>query len=386
VSGPWETDVSLALATLIFEWRRYSAAVIALAFSGLLLLAITGIVLGIGQSATATVDRSAADLIVLDAHSESMLQTGGLPRRIKPAVYLNPEVLTVDEMTGFGAQFRNQPPVGQKKKSTFVQIMGVDPYPGSGNMPTDFTEATRVALLQPYTVAVDRTALAQLGVKLGDLATLNGRTVKVATLLDGYASINQALVITSRDTLRLISNTPSGPNTGPLMIKLRDPAKAELIRNQLNAVSGGKYRAWTKPELSKADQSALMKEQTVGVLVGFIGILSVFIGIGITSQTLRGAILANIKEFASLRALGVSMGSLRVIVVELSFWVGVTGIGLAGLMTFAVGRLAAMGAVPMSFPFWLLGSVSVMLLFIALMSGLMSLGMLKKSQPADLLR
>jgi putative ABC transport system permease protein len=378
--------VSLALATLIFEWRRYSAAVIALAFSGLLLLAITGIVLGIGQSATATVDRSAADLIVLDAHSESMLQTGGLPKRIKPAVYLNPEVLTVDEMTGFGAQFRNQPPVGQKKKSTFVQIMGVDPYPGSGNMPTDFTEPTRVALLQPYAVAVDRTALAQLGVKLGDLATLNGRTVRVAALLDGYASINQALVITSRDTLRLISNTPSGPTTGPLMIKLRDPAKADLIRNQLNAVSGGKYRAWTKPELSKADQSALMKEQTVGVLVGFIGVLSVFIGIGITSQTLRGAILANIKEFASLRALGVSMGSLRIIVVELSFWVGVTGIGIAGLMTFAVGKLAAMGAVPMSFPFWLLSSVSVMLLFIALMSGLMSLGMLKKSQPADLLR
>ena len=38
------------------------------------------------------------------------------------------------------------------------------------------------------------------------------------------------------------------------------------------------------------------------------------IGVGITSQTLRGAIMANIKEFASLRALGVGMGSLNRIV------------------------------------------------------------------------
>ena len=78
--------------------------------------------------------------------------------------------------------------------------------------------------------------------------------------------------------------------------------------------------------------------------------------------------------------------SLRVIVVELSFWVGVAGIGIAGLLLLAVGKLAAMGSVPMFFPLWLLGLVSVLLLFIALMSGTMSLGMLKKSQPADLLR
>lgn len=378
--------VSLALATLIFEWRRYSAAIIALAFSGLLLLAITGIVLGIGASATATIDRSAADLIILDAHSESMLNTGGLPRRIKPALYLNPEVLRVDEMGGNGGQFQNSPPAGQRKKSTNVQVMAVDPFIGSANMPVDFTEATRVALLEPYAVAIDRTAQKQLGVKLGDMATFNGKTVKVAALLEGYDSINQALVVMSRDSLRLIQNRPSGPMVGPLMVKLRDPAKAEQVRDELNAVAAGKYRAWTKPELSQANQSALMKEQTIGVLVGFIGVLSVFIGIGITSQTLRGAILANIKEFASLRALGVSMASLRLIVVELSFWVGVTGIGAAGLMIALVSRLAAMNSVPMFFPLSLLVGVSALLLGIALISGLMALGMLKRSQPADLLR
>ena len=43
--------MSLALATLIYEWRRYMAAVIALAFSGLLILAQVGMFTGIVKGA-----------------------------------------------------------------------------------------------------------------------------------------------------------------------------------------------------------------------------------------------------------------------------------------------------------------------------------------------
>ena len=93
--------------------------------------------------------------------------------------------------------------------------------------------------------------------------------------------------------------------------------------DELNRMSNGQYRAWTKPELSKANEQASLKEQIIGVFLSFSVVLGVFIGVAITSQTLRGAILANIRELASLRALGVSMGSLRLIVLEISWWVGV---------------------------------------------------------------
>ena len=106
----------------------------------------------------------------------------------------------------------------------------------------------------------------------------------------------------------------------------------------------------------------------------------------ITWQTLRGAIMANIKEFASLRALGVSMGSLRRIVVELSFWVGVVGVIAAIVLTWLVSLLAMMGAVIIALPLSLLIIVGIGLIAIAMVSGLLSLGILKNSQPADLLR
>ena len=47
--------MSLALSTLLYEWRRYMAAVMALALSGLLVLAMTGVFIGIGKGFTATI-------------------------------------------------------------------------------------------------------------------------------------------------------------------------------------------------------------------------------------------------------------------------------------------------------------------------------------------
>jgi putative ABC transport system permease protein len=106
----------------------------------------------------------------------------------------------------------------------------------------------------------------------------------------------------------------------------------------------------------------------------------------ITWQTLQGAILANIKEFASLRALGVSMRSLRLIVMELSLWVGVAGLLLTAALTGLVWLLAESFGVPMDFPLFVDLPVAITLLLIAILSGMLSLGVLKKSQPADLLR
>ena len=380
--------MSLALATLIYEWRRYLAAIIALALSGLLVMAFIGLFLGIGKAVTATIDRSRADIMVLSPKSESLINGGntGLPKRIKPLIYMNPEVLAVGELHGNGGPWANRPTGGAKRVTTYVNVWAVDTTPGAVTLPTDYSEETRLALSEPYSLAIDQSALPALGVKLGDAATLSRRTVTVRAVLHNYPSVTQPEVVISDQTAQLLGMESNSQRGGPLMVQLRHPELAEKVRDQLNAASGGNYRAWTRAELSKANESALMKEQIIGVILGFAVILGTGIGIGITWQTLRGAIFANIKEFASLRALGVSMGSLRLVVMELSFWVGVAGVGASGLLLWGVNSLASMGGLPLAFPLPLIGTASVVLIMIAMLSGLLSLGVLKQSQPADLLR
>jgi putative ABC transport system permease protein len=378
--------MSLALSTLIYEWRRYMAAVIALAFSGVLVLAQVGMFLGIGKAFTAEIDRAAADIMILSPKAEGLDGPAGVPRRIMPEIYLHPEVVKVADLSTSGGRFQNVPEDGGRPKMEFVRLFAVDTEDDSVTMPVDYPPHIREVLKEPFAVVMDETAFARLGVKLGDKATFNGKTVYVRGKLTGYPNMMNATVVTSRSTLRLLGLAPTGPRVGPLMVRLRDPEKAEEVAADLNAMAAGRYRAWTRDELAKANESMMFKEQIIGVMLGFSLFLGLLIGIGITWQTLRGAIFANIKEFASLRALGVSMGSLRKVVMELSFWVGVAGLATTAVFMSGVMWLAYSNGVPMGMTLWAVVMVAVMLMVIAVLSGLLSLGVLKKSQPADLLR
>lgn len=380
--------MSLALATLLYEWRRYSAAMVALAVAGLLILAQVGMFTGIVKGVTATLDRSRADLIIMPPKMESLINSGGgsLPSRLQPQIYMHPEVVEVAAWDIEGGRWVNHPKDGKKAVTTYVDVNMVDTRPGAVTLPVDFTEATRQALMEPYAVAIDESQLGRLGVKLGDSASLNGKTVRVRAILTGYPNINNASITASRDTLRLLGMIQDNGKTGPLMVRLKDPARAEIVRDQMNRDANDKYRAWTRAELAQANQGALMKEQIIGLFITATVVIGAFIGIAITSMTLRGAILSSIKEFASLRALGVPMNALRGIVLELSLWVGVAGFIVTAVLTVGVYLLALKGGVPMGFPlFWDI-FVAVLLLVVAGLSGLFSLGVLKKSQPADLLR
>ncbi|HEX3920469.1 MAG TPA: ABC transporter permease [Caulobacteraceae bacterium] len=379
--------MSLALATLIYEWRRYLAAVIALAFSGMMVLAFSGLFAGIIHSDLATWERSRADLIILPANVKSLVNSNSsLPSRVKPLIYLHPEVVDVEPISSDDAQWVNIAPPGGKQVTKFVQVFGIEPTAGSVTLPTDYTEAQRIALMEPGAVAIDETAQAQLGVKLGDKASLNGQTVYVRALLHNYQSAEQPIVVASHQTMRQLGMSREGLRIGPLMVSLKDPKRAELVRDQLNAMANGAYRAWTLKEFNQANEQAVMGQQIIGLLLGFSVFLAGLIGIGVTSQTLRGAILSNIREFASLRALGISMGSLRMIVMELSFWVGVVGLFVALGLTAGISLLAGSIGLPIVMRPPTMISVSVMLIVIAIVSGAMAMGILKKSQPADLLR
>lgn len=228
----------------------------------------------------------------------------------------------------------------------------------------------------------------QLGVKVGDQAVLNGRTVRVALIMQGYANSQMPSLVMSRQTQRLMGRA-NDEQLGLLMVRIKEPhdkKNIERVRDELNALSDGLYRAWTKPELTASTTREMMQEGFIAMLMLFMSVIGFVIGVVITWQTLRGAILANIKEFASLRALGVSMGQLRGVVMELSLWVGVLGILASGVLMFGIAWAASAINLPMGFEISSITQTAVLLLLISIGSGALTLGALKKGEPADLLK
>ena len=280
--------MSLALSTLLYEWRRYLAAIIALALAGVLMLALGAIFIGMMQSFTVTIDKSRAELIVLSPKSQASGGPGGgsgsLPKRIVPLIYRHPDVVEVQDLPDDFGRFFGP---GQPSPS-MVNIMIIDTSPNGLTLPDDFTDAMRRAIEEPYGVGIDVSAAKQLGVKLGDQATLNGRTVRVTLLMEGYANAQLPSVIMSRQTQRLMGRA-NDEQLGLLMVRVRNNGTlkdVERIRNELNAMSDGLYRAWTKPELTASTTREMMSEGFIVILLTFLSSIGFIIGVVITWQTL----------------------------------------------------------------------------------------------------
>jgi len=380
--------MSLALATLIHEWRRYLAAVLALAFSGVLILTMVGLMVSLVQSLTSTLVNSRADLVIMPPRMESMIGSFDilLPRRIAPRIYLSSDVEGLGSWEQSGASWQNIPGPGRPLRQVYVRVSVVDPGPGSVTLPRDFDETTRAALEAPLSVVVDESALESLGSRVGETVLLNGRTTLVGAAVRGYGSIDAPNVFVSRDNMIQLGLMGDTDQTGPLLVRLKDSASAERARDDLNARAKGDYRAWRVSDLARANEFAFLQQQIVGVFLIFSVLLSLLIGTGITSQTLRGAIASNIREFASLRALGISMSALRGVVMELAFWVGIAGLAATAVLMGGVIGLASLMNLSLSLNLPVIAPVVVLLMAISLVSGFLSLGALSRSQPAELLR
>src|ERR671924_1709044 len=130
--------MSLALSTLLYEWRRYLAAVIALAVAGLLVLSMAGMFAGMVKSFAAPVDHSPAEIMILPPEANSLFDhNSGQPRRLIPSIYRDPDVLEVQALNFSWGFWSNFPRPGHPDKASGVQVIIIDAIPGSVTLPTD---------------------------------------------------------------------------------------------------------------------------------------------------------------------------------------------------------------------------------------------------------
>jgi putative ABC transport system permease protein len=364
--------VSIARRTLVHDWRRYAAAVAALGLSGLLMLAQVGLLFGQFASFTVTLRQSNADLIVTSAESNSFDASMDIPERYVGRFWVDPAVQAVDRYGQFGGDWR--------KGSRRIVVLGVPLSldPASPTRIQSIPQNLMVALAEPGTVLVDKADARKLGItRIGDTAEINRQRVRVVGFTTGFRSGWGAFVFASQATARLLGDDDQ---SNPLyLIQVRNPKEAEATRDRLNENSlQAPYKVWSKVELIQRSEMAWLLDSGAGASFGFSAFVAFLVGIGVTSQTLRGAVLAQLKELASLRALGVPAVHLRGIVVEQALWDGLVGIivmllGAGTLQIVAAGLKVAIAI------------CCLFLLIVALLSGVHAVRTLYRSNPAELL-
>src|SRR5438067_7493503 len=121
-------------------------------------------------------------------------------------------------------------------------------------------------------------------------------------------------------------------------------------------------------------------------LISFMQVGILLVGLAVTSQTLYAAMVASLREYAVLRALGIPRRRMAGLVLAQSLWVGLGGIGLALPLIVALAAGGDRAGARVLLPPWLLALGAGVTLAMALLSGLAALRSLRLVEPITLLR
>jgi putative ABC transport system permease protein len=383
--------VPLARKTLLHEWRRFLPAVVAVGFSGLLLLVQAALVLGIFGSAALHVDASAGELWVGRPGTQSVELGRPLPIDTAPWVQLDPAVARVESFRWVDGDWRGVDvatggPSSAGAMSVFVS--GLDTRPDGLLFAHVLPVPLRLRLAQPDAVIVDRADLDKLHVAVGGRARLNGRSVQVIAAVPGLRALGGANVLTSLDTAARLSGAAERDERSTyLLLRLRDPAQADAVAARLRRVGERQgFEVWTRADFSRRSSTYWMFETGAGLGVLFLAAVVSLVGAVITSQTLMGAVAGSAAEYAALQALGIGVRALRAVVLEQAAWVGAVGLVTGGIGAALALQLARQQDVPVALDAASALACTALVMAIAMASGWFAVRALRRADPAALLR
>lgn len=372
--------ISYTLSTLWHERGRFLSGVLAVAFSAALIDLQCGLLLGLFAATSAPIDFAGADVWVGAPHVLSVdlgrpINENHLSRLAAQRSVIHPETLLLD----YSYWIKHD---GSKE---LCIVIGSHLTDGSLGTMRQLTPTLRAKLSEPGAVVIDHAEMRRLGVKaVNDYAQINGKRVRIIGLVEGLKSLTGAYVfcsiLTARDLL------PIAPDqTTYLLGRCKTTADAATAVERIRK-NYGDLSAFTRDEFSQRTRWHWLIMTNAGISTAFTAGLGLLVGAVVTSQTLYAATVASIREFAVLRALGISRWKIAGAVVAQAGGVGIIGVALALPVVYALAYFAERIGTHMDLPLPLLWGTGAITLLMALGSGLAALRSLRQIEPANLLR
>lgn len=362
---------SVARKNLFEDIPRFLVAQAGIMFAVSLVTIQVGVLNGFTRSVGILIDRSQADVWVASADMVNLELTLPIPAgHLKLAQQLS-GVERAEALILGGGVWRS--PEG---KITTVRLFGFDPD-GQLFSPALMTETGLSALNQPYTVVADKATLDSLDVtQVTDTANIGSVAVELVGITRDTQSIaSSPYLFTSLENAKAIAtggrtaslncrlqndefvctntyeqSTADNPVPAPLtatdpityvLIKAQPGEDLDLLKRRLEENLPNTL-AFTRTELADRTRDYWVQRTGVGFILGLGATVGVIVGMVIVGQILYSSVSDHLKEFATLKAMGVSDRVVYSIIIRQALWMAVLGyipslvlcIGL-GTWTFA---------------------------------------------------
>lgn len=384
--------VSLARSSIIVDWRRYVTVVSMLSLTGLLLMVQAGSFMGTMQQYSFDIEGSTADLWVMgtrDTGRRGISYAMPVKKSDENMLWLHPNVADV-QIQFSGSRLRWESHDGVRG---FARLVPLGIEKGSLNFPHNFGEKERKALKIPGSVVVPKNYMDRLGTA-PDLSLKIGngelRNVFISGVSAPVLRMDTPNIYVSQKTYDYIKgDNASWGGASALLIKLVDPEKAEQTARELQQflmMKGKLLNIWTRESYQKQLEDNFLKSDRVAkrllYTVGFVAVFSLVL----SSQIMRANIFAQLREFGTLHALGLSRVKLALITLEQGFWAGIVSTICCTALFFLVKFIAAQYNQDIAVSMLLLGACYTLIMGVAMVSGFFSVFVLRKIELTSLLR
>lgn len=378
--------IPLAWRQLSGDRKRFATALAGVSFGVVIMLFQLGIFQAFMTMVIQPIEAMHGDVILISPDFQYLLSSGDFPERRLYQAVADAEVEAVYPLSISYNRWSN-PETGAK---TEVALVGINAAANPFRIPE--VSSRNDVLASPDGVLFDDRSTPDCGDvsglfgKHGDVKTeINGKRV----LVRGIFSMGQTLaayghVLAGMETYQRLSERPSGIiNIG--LIRLKDGADAESAARRIRKMLPEDVEVLTRQEFMVREQTYWQNNTPIGFIVIAGMILAMFVGAVIVYQILYTDINDHLKEYATLKAIGLGQGYFMKFIVSESMILLVIGF-IPGLIVSAALFMLADSSAGLPTRLTLSGTVTVFLMtaIMCLAAGLLATRRLRSVDPADI--
>ncbi len=327
-AGRWRATVILALRMALHDKAKFVGTVLGVVFAVVLAAQQLGVLLGLLAKNTMFVDNAAADIWIVPPGTTQALSGQRLSAKLVSQARSTPGVESASALVMAGTAI-SRPGGGNEA----ITLVGVDLDTMLGG-PFHVVDGDPRDLRHDKTIFVDDTLREKAGgVNRGSVREVNGTSVTIGGFTWGLSPFGPPYSFAELDFARTLAEIPTD-EVSFVLIQVRPGADPEEVAAALRP-KVPTAEVVTRAEFHDIIVSALLGEQ-LGVTFGTSTAFGLIIGFIIVALSMFSSVIDNLREFGTLKAIGLTNFDLSRLLIAQSIlyaWVGsLIGLGLvAGL-------------------------------------------------------
>lgn len=369
----------LAVSIMFFDRLRLTTTLLGVVFAVILSNQALGTLLGIIHKNAMVVRNADADLWLMPRGSESLAPGKHIPMAAIAEARVTRGVALAEPLIFIGGSVK-LPNGGTEPLSIFGAR-----YPHYLGGPWNVVVGRAAALGQPGAMIFEESEREILGgLNLGSVREVNGRSIRVVAFTYGLLPLGTSYAFADYELARELGHVARDQTTYGL-VKLEPESDAERVRADLQARVPEVLVA-TRAEVDKMVTRTLLTKAPVGVIFGASTVFGLIIGFVVVSLSMFSAVVDNIREFGTLKAIGATNFDLAVLLVVQSIAYGLVGTVFGLALLSRIVRAISSAKLIVITPTWLSLGTFALMVGMCVFASLVALGRIRKVEPAMVFR